>query len=80
MGEKPGEGRSLQIPHWGWGMLALLIVAYPLSMGPSWWVVMTIHENWAVAAYKVLYAPALFVHDAIGAPETFEDFVHWWAP
>jgi hypothetical protein len=60
-------------------VLALLVIAYPLSTGPV--LALLFWANAGQAAFDVLntvYLPVQYAADFIGMTDAFHSYVNWW--
>jgi hypothetical protein len=59
-----------------WVAVALLtvLVGYPLSFGPACWTLTLLGDpDWAVDAYRLIYAPILWTYD--NGPRRFHEAI-----
>lgn len=63
----------------GWTLVTLaLLVAYPLSMGPVWWITSRtdVFDDVVEPAAQVVYDPIVWLDDH--GPKWFGKFITWY--
>ena len=63
-----------------WAALAILVF-YPLSVGPAWWLCFQSESKWAIQTYNAVFAPlgwAADKNETVGGIVIL--YVGWWAP
>jgi hypothetical protein len=80
---QPGDGPKKKTRVWGWWLAVILLVVYPLSIGPAFWVCQVAGpENRATKiTYFVVYGPLLMVCSRVPPLKNLATwYVSLWKP
>jgi hypothetical protein len=71
---------------WTLATAALLLILYPLSIGPAYLLAMRISWRpgpdlkWPITVVETAYAPVVRLADNTNSSETIAEYIEWWHP
>jgi hypothetical protein len=80
---EPSDGPKKKSRVWGWWLAGILLVVYPLSIGPAFWVCQVAgpEDRVTKAIYFVVYAPMLMVCSRVRPLKNLATwYVSLWKP